>query len=154
MPSCFSLVRFFGTPWTVAWQTPLSRGSSKQEYWSGFPCPPPGDLPNLGIKPRSPASQADSLPLSHPRSPRRPVLKHKIQSWVFFSLNIWVSLPYMSHKYMTLSISTSSQSFLQVNGTTGRIIEIIINGLYWKFSMYQALWPAFLMDSFINKLWG
>ena len=49
------------TPWTVACQTPLSMGFSRQEYWSGLPFPSPGDLPNLGIEPRSPALQADSL---------------------------------------------------------------------------------------------
>ena len=43
------------TPWTVAPQAPLSRGSSRQEYWSGLPFPTPGDLPNPGIEPRSPA---------------------------------------------------------------------------------------------------
>ena len=37
----------FVTPWTVAHQVPLSKGFSRQEYWSGLPCPPPGDLPNL-----------------------------------------------------------------------------------------------------------
>ena len=42
------------TPWTVAHQAPLSMGFSRQEYWSGLPCPPPGDLPNPGIEPRSP----------------------------------------------------------------------------------------------------
>ena len=40
----------FKTPWTVAWQVPLSTGFSRQEYWSGLPCPPPGDLPNPGIE--------------------------------------------------------------------------------------------------------
>ena len=40
-------------PWTVSCQAPLSMGFSRQEYWSGLPCPPPGDLPNLGIKPES-----------------------------------------------------------------------------------------------------
>ena len=49
------------TPWTVTCQAPLSMGFSRQEYWSGLPFPSPGDLPNPGIKPRSPASQADSL---------------------------------------------------------------------------------------------
>ena len=44
---------------------PLSMGFSRQEYWSVLPCPPPGDLPNPGIEPRSPALQADSLPLCH-----------------------------------------------------------------------------------------
>ena len=43
------------TPWTVARQAPLSMGFPRQEYWSGFPFPSPGDLPNSGIKPRSPA---------------------------------------------------------------------------------------------------
>ena len=50
----------FATPWTVAHQAPLSIGSSRQEYWSGFPCPLPGDFPNPGIKPRPPALQGDS----------------------------------------------------------------------------------------------
>ena len=49
------------TPWTVAHQAPLSMGFSRQEYWSGLPFPSPGDLPNPGIKPRSPALQADTL---------------------------------------------------------------------------------------------
>ena len=50
------------TPQTVACQAPLSVGFSRQEYWSGLPFPSPGDLPDPGIKPRSPALQADSLP--------------------------------------------------------------------------------------------
>ena len=53
------------TPWTVACRAPLSMGFSRQEYWSGLPCPPPGHLPNPGTEPRSPALQADSL-LSEP----------------------------------------------------------------------------------------
>ena len=57
-----SCVRFFVTPWTVACQAPLSMGFPRQEYWSGLPFPSPGDLPDPGIKPGSPALQADSLP--------------------------------------------------------------------------------------------
>ena len=49
--SHFSCVRLFMTLWTVARQTLLSRGFSRQEHWSGLPCPPPGDLPNAGIEP-------------------------------------------------------------------------------------------------------
>ena len=49
------------TPWTVACQAPLSMGFSRQEYWSGLPFPSPGDLPDPGVKPGSPALQADSL---------------------------------------------------------------------------------------------
>ena len=47
-------------------QAPLSMEFPRQEYWSGLPCPPLGDLPNIGIAPRSPALQADSLPLGFP----------------------------------------------------------------------------------------
>ena len=50
MPSCFSCVLLFAAQWTVARQAPLSMGFSRQEYWSGFPCPPPEDLPDPGIK--------------------------------------------------------------------------------------------------------
>ena len=63
--SRFSHAQLCSTLWTVARQAPLSMGFSQQEYWSGLPCLPPGDLPNPGTKPRSPALQADSLLLSH-----------------------------------------------------------------------------------------
>ena len=53
MLSHFSHVCFFATPWTVTLQAPLSMGFTRQEYWSGLPCPPPGDLPNAGIEPAS-----------------------------------------------------------------------------------------------------
>ena len=46
------------TPWTAACQAPLSMGFSRQEYWSGMPCPPTGDLPNPGIEPMSPTAPA------------------------------------------------------------------------------------------------
>ena len=49
--SHFSHVQLFATPWTVAHQAPPSMGFSRQEYWSGLPCPPSGDLPDPGIKP-------------------------------------------------------------------------------------------------------
>ena len=56
-----SRVRLFATPWTVAYQAPLSMGFSRQEYWSGLPFPFPGDLPDPGIEPGSPTLEADSL---------------------------------------------------------------------------------------------
>ena len=52
--SHFSRVQLCVTLWTVARQVPLSKGFSRQEYWSGLPCPPPGDLPDPGIEPESP----------------------------------------------------------------------------------------------------
>ena len=66
--SCFWL---FSTPWTVACQAPLSMGFSRQEYWSGLPSPPPGDLPDLEIEARSSALQADSLPSEPPGKPEQ-----------------------------------------------------------------------------------
>ena len=56
-----SRVRLFVTLWTIANQSSLSMGFSRQEYWSGLPFPSPGDLPDPGIEPRSPALQADAL---------------------------------------------------------------------------------------------
>ena len=64
-----SRVQLFVTPWTVAHQDLLSMGFPRQEYWSGLPCPPPGDLPNPGIEPGFPALQADSLPSEPPGKP-------------------------------------------------------------------------------------
>ena len=66
--SSFSPVWLFATPWTVAHQAPLSMGFSRQEHWSGLPCPSPGDHPNSGIEPKS-TSQAASLLLSYLGSP-------------------------------------------------------------------------------------
>ena len=68
MLSRFSLVRLFATPWNVSHQAPLSTGFSRQEYWGGLPCPPPGDLPNPGTEPTSLMSlhwQANSLYQRH-----------------------------------------------------------------------------------------
>ena len=59
----------FATLWTVACQAPLPMEFFRQEYWSGFPSPPPEDLHDPEIKTTSPALQAESLPLSHPGSP-------------------------------------------------------------------------------------
>ena len=60
-----SCVWLFVVPWTVAHQASLFMEFSRQEYWSGLPFPPPGNLPDPGIIPASPAFQVDSLPLSH-----------------------------------------------------------------------------------------
>ena len=75
-----SRVRLFETPWTVAHQTPQSMEFSKQEYWSGLPFPSPGNLPNPRIEPRSPALQADALPLG----PREALSSNK---WVQTTAN-------------------------------------------------------------------
>ena len=80
MLSRFSRVWFCTTLWTAAHQAPLSMGFSRQENWSGLPCPPPGDPPNPGIyltSPASPALQADSIPLVPPGKPH-----FTVTSWI------------------------------------------------------------------------
>ena len=69
------------TPWTVACQAPLSMRFPRQDHWSALPFPSPGDLPDPGINPASPALQVDSLPLSHwgnPLSMPESVFSHPI----------------------------------------------------------------------------
>ena len=58
MLSCFSHVRLFATLWTVDCQAAVSMEFSRQEYWGGLPCPPPGDLLNSRNEPRSLTSLA------------------------------------------------------------------------------------------------
>ena len=65
-----SRVRLFMTRWTVAYQASEFMGFFRQEYWSGMPFPSPGDLPDPGIKPPSPALQADALPSEPPGKPQ------------------------------------------------------------------------------------
>ena len=65
-----SRVRLFAALWTVAYQASPSMGFSKQEYWSGLPFPSPGDLPDPGIEPRSPALEADALTSEPPGKER------------------------------------------------------------------------------------
>ena len=80
MLSPFSCVQLFVTPWTVAHQAPLSLGLSRQEHWRGSPFLPPGDLPNPGREPGSPALQVDSFLLSHQGNPSAPYPTQTIQS--------------------------------------------------------------------------
>ena len=69
MVKLLSRVRLFATPWTVAYQASLSMGFSRQEYWSGLPFPSPGDLPDPGIEPGSPALESDALTSEPPGKP-------------------------------------------------------------------------------------
>ena len=84
------------TPWTAARQAPLSMGLSRQGYWSGLPCPPPGDLPDPGIEPLSSASpslQADSLLLSHRGKPYFYACWPSFQNCHFGLLGHWLLHP-------------------------------------------------------------
>ena len=70
----FTCILLFATLWTIAPQAPLSMGFSRQEYWSGFPFPSPGDLPIPGIEPGSHTLQADSLLTEPPGKPLEGVI--------------------------------------------------------------------------------
>ena len=84
MLSCFSHVRLFATLGIVARQAPLSMGFSRQEYWSGLPDPPPGDLPDPGIEPVSLNiylhRQVGSLSLAPSGKPDLATKQHQIAS--------------------------------------------------------------------------
>ena len=64
----------FANPWTVGWQAPLPMRFSRQEYCSMVPFPSPGDLPNPGVKPRSPILQVDTLPSEPQGKPNSDVI--------------------------------------------------------------------------------
>ena len=90
--SHFSCVWLFVTPWTTAHQAPLSMEFSWQEYWSGLPCPPPGNLPDSGVEsvsPVSPALQADSLLLSHQGGPLGQRIVY-ISKYIQHSVSVYV----------------------------------------------------------------
>ena len=76
----------FATPWTIACQASLSMEFSRQEYWSGLPSPSPGDLPDPGIKPRSLALLADSLPSELPGKPQSVCSSRQYSGFLY----IWV----------------------------------------------------------------
>ena len=80
-----SHARFFATPLTIAYQAPPSMGFSRQEYWSGLPFPPTGDLPHPGIQPGSPTWQTDALPSEPPGKPLKKLGGSKCQG-----LSIWL----------------------------------------------------------------
>ena len=93
-----SRVPLCATPWTVAYQAPLSMKFSRQEYWSGLPFPSPGDLPNPGIKPGSPALQADTLPSKPPGKPLYCIKNSHIMSIEHWqSESAWRSLFLLHH---------------------------------------------------------
>ena len=75
-----SRVRLFATLWTAAHQALLSMGFSRQEYWSGWPCPPPGNLPNPGIELMSPALSGGFFTTSAPGKPKQNLCSLDCQS--------------------------------------------------------------------------
>ena len=91
--SCFSCVLLFATLWTVALQAPLSMGFSRQEHWSGVPCPPPVDLSSSGIDPVSLSSLCDPKDCSPPGSSVHGMLQARTLEWVAMSFSRGSSRP-------------------------------------------------------------
>ena len=89
----------------IAHQAPLSMGFSRQEYWSGLPCPVPGDHSDPGIKPGPPTLQADSLPSEPPRKPPLSSLTRNQTCTSYsgaWSPNPWISRD-VQHLYFSIA---------------------------------------------------
>ena len=147
-----SHVRLCG-PWTVAHQTLLSMEFSKQEHWSGSPFPSPGDLPNPGIKPGSPALQVDSLLSEPPGKPNYskfteclyheevlhfvkwlfwPLLLSTFLGWrplsfIFKASNVTTLWPFF-RSYICLWLFTSSSLFYYWEGVEKREPSYTVGG--------------------------
>ena len=98
-----SRIQLFATPWTVACEAPPSMEFSRQEYWNGLPFPSSVDLPDPGIKPRSPALQAAALPSEPPGKPP----------------NIYLAVLGLSCGMWDLSCPTRDQTWAPCLGSTG-----------------------------------
>ena len=97
---CAKLRLLFATPWTAARQAPLSMGFSRQDYWSGLPFPSPGDLPNPGITPPSPASPALAGRFSTTELPGKPQNCKIINLCCVKSLSLWKFVRAATEKQM------------------------------------------------------
>ena len=135
-----SCVRFFATPWTVAYQAPLSTEFSRQEYWSGFPFPSPGDLPNPGIKPRSTALRQPLYHLSHQVHPfKDPISKysHILRCWESgLQHEIWGRHSSVPDSNLLTVMSQVPDSFPR--GSRGSYLYLSVHP-FWEPTMYQAL---------------
>ena len=114
-----SPVRLFVTPWTVARQAPLSVQFSRQEYWSGPPFLSPRDIPNPGIKPGSPALQADPLLSNVPEKPQTCLVFQKQSAWGFLASTIKFISPKGGEFFFFLS---NSQQFKNQSRSRFRVL--------------------------------
>ena len=109
-----SHVQLFATPWTVACQTPLSVVFSRQEYWRGLLFPPPGNLPNPGIKPVSPAAPALAGGFFTTEPPGKPIIFTTISlihGTVLFRVRQYIFLHIFSlYIFFIFSVPTNSRT--------------------------------------------
>ena len=120
----FSRVRLLVTRWTVAHQAALSVGFSRQEYWSRLPFPSPGDLPDPGMEPRSPALRADTLTSEPPGDQNKGRCYKKDTVLLVPAFCNWIlypsSLPSICQQWKRLYISNEGQG----DSNTWRLKEI------------------------------
>ena len=121
--SCLTLV----TPWTLTCQVPLPMGFSRQEYWSGLPFPAPGDLPNPGIEPGSPALQAYSLPTELWEKSVKPLVVQLNWSDFVYKTSAWGQDSTPSPIFP----STGWPLWVQMPGES-RIISLLQSGLFQR----------------------
>ena len=143
-----SRVQLFATPWTLAYKAPLSMEFSRQEYWSGLPFLSPGDLPNPGIKPGSPALQTDTL-LSEP--PGKP------QKFTFFYIAIFPKIRYL-HSCKCIHSENPCISHIHLPNSKYHLIflfydpdKVMVVKNAWKFGLTP--WPSlsFLSISLLGE---
>ena len=137
--SHFSRVRLLVTPQTAVHQAPLFMGFSRQENWSGLPCPPPGDLPDPGIKPTSPALQADSLPSEAPGksflhiiAPKNSLVFSKMISHLYsFSLLAW----YGTDNLFCTCLNDKSTELCLLVGVFFLFFPVMYTFIFWIYTM-------------------
>ena len=112
--SCFSRVQLCATPETAAHQAALSLGFCRQEHWSGLPFPSPEDLPDLGIKPRSSALQADAL-TSEPQGKLKERWAQK--TWCFWTVVLETTLESLLDCKIKPVNPKGNQSWIFIGGT-------------------------------------
>ena len=150
------------TPWTVACQTSLSLWFSRQEYWSGLPFPSPGDLPNPGTEPRSPTSQADSLPFE-PQGGilrgQRPLLTTlesapaRFRSWLCSGPSLGSLASYSN--FIPLKIRATSWGYVRMK--CRKTCELvcawhIINAQMWAIILKKKLFVCLKISKFLQLL--
>ena len=110
--TCSVMSKSFATAWTVAWQAPLCMGFLMQEYWSGLPCPHPGDLPNPVIERKYPALQANSLRSEPPGKPTNTgVVCHFLLQGIFLTQVSALHLLHWQANSLPLSHQGSDKGF-------------------------------------------
>ena len=143
-----SRVWLFVASWTVAYQDPPSMGFSRQENWSGLPFPSPGDLPNPGVEPRSPALQADALPSKPPGKSFHwlKVLPKSCFKWLGQITSLYFVHPCSTRLNLSLAISNqwteAWKYFLLMQKTCGLLIAKKKKRAEW----FRGKWLKFYLS--------